>query len=133
MFCPLDEKLLSTYLSQSLGGFGAVLMALESNSSHEWVGYNGNNGATHSCTIDLYIILTMEEEIGILRHNSNNVVMCCMGIEDLLCSWKSCYNFCLMMEMAGSTGKDVERTLTSYDEICSTCCNWMNLMCSTKC
>ena len=33
---------------------------------HEQVGYNGTGGGTHGCTMDLFIIVTLQEEIGIL-------------------------------------------------------------------
>ena len=31
---------------------------------HNDVGYEGADGGTHSCTLDLFIILTLEEEVG---------------------------------------------------------------------
>ena len=32
---------------------------------HEDVSYEGAGGGTHSCTLDLFIILTLEEEVGV--------------------------------------------------------------------
>ena len=32
---------------------------------HEDVGYEGADGGPHSCTLDLFIILTLEEEVSI--------------------------------------------------------------------
>ena len=32
---------------------------------HEDVGYEGADGGSHSCTLDLFIILTLEEEVGV--------------------------------------------------------------------
>ena len=65
--------------------------------------------------MDLFIILTLEEENGIFRQNSSNVVMCCKDVGVLFCSCLSCCNFCLIMEMAGSTGTDMQRASTSYN------------------
>ena len=31
---------------------------------YEDVGYEGADGGTHSCTLDLFLILTLEEEVG---------------------------------------------------------------------
>ena len=59
--------------------------------------------------MELFIILTLEEEIGILRQNSSNVVMCRIDMEVLFCCCVSCCNFCLIMEMTVSTGTDVKR------------------------
>ena len=42
----------------------------------------------------LFIILTLEEEKGIFRQDSSDVVMCCMEMVALLCSCGSCCNFC---------------------------------------
>ena len=39
--------------------------------------------------------------------------MCYMDNKVLLCGCESCFNFCLMMEMAGSGGTDVKRAFTS--------------------
>ena len=63
--------------------------------------------------MDMLIILIFEEEIGFLRHNSSNVIMCCMDMEVLLCSYDSFCNFYLVMEVAGFTGTDVKRVFTS--------------------
>ena len=32
---------------------------------HKGVCYEGADGGTHSCTLDLFIILTLEEEVGV--------------------------------------------------------------------
>ena len=32
---------------------------------HKDVSYEGTDGGTHSCTLDLFIILTLEEEVGV--------------------------------------------------------------------
>ena len=87
---------------------------------HEQFGYNGTDGGTHGFIMDLFIILTLEEEIGIFRQNSSNVVMCCIDMEAVFSSCISCCSFYLMMKMAGSTGTDVTRTFTSYGVMHST-------------
>ena len=57
----------STYLSHRLGGFGAGLMALDSKSSLNRVNSEGFDGAIHGYTMDLFKILTLEEEVGIFE------------------------------------------------------------------
>ena len=32
---------------------------------HKDIGYEGANGGPHGCTLDLFIILTLEEEVGV--------------------------------------------------------------------
>ena len=34
---------------------------------HEQVGYEGADGGTHGCTMDLFIVLTLEEEVGVFK------------------------------------------------------------------
>ena len=34
---------------------------------HEQVGYEGANGGTHGCTMYLFIILTLQEEVGVFK------------------------------------------------------------------
>ena len=100
------------------GWIGSIADGLALKLLYEQVGYNGTDGRTHGCAMYLYIILTLEEEVGIFfRKNSSNVVMCCMDVEVLLWSFGSCCSLCLMMEMAGSTGTDVKRVFISNDEI----------------
>ena len=99
----------------------------------EQVGNNGADRGTHGCSIDVFIILTLEGEKGIFRQNSSNVVMCCMDMEVLFCSCVPCCNICLMLEMAGSTRTDVKRAFTSLDVVHSYCPNLMDLMWSTEC
>ena len=38
---------------------------------HEQVSNKGANGRVHNCTIDLFKILTLEEEVDVLRQNSS--------------------------------------------------------------
>ena len=57
----LMTKVSSTNLSQreGVGGTKGFYFKL----FHEDVGYEGAEGASHSCTLDLFIILTLEEEV----------------------------------------------------------------------
>ena len=68
VFCLLDEMVSSTCLSQSqsLGGLGAELMALDSISSMNRLATKGIIGEP-CCTMDLFIILTLEEEVGVFQ------------------------------------------------------------------
>ena len=34
---------------------------------HEQVGNEGTNGQTHDCTMDLFIILTLEDEVSVFK------------------------------------------------------------------
>ena len=101
----------STYLSQSLGGLGVVLMALDSNSSMNMLPTVGLRG--DGCTMDLFIILTQKRKYVFFRQDSRNVVICYMDMEVLLCTCEPCCNFCLMIEMTGSTGRYIKRVFTS--------------------
>ena len=56
-------------------------MALVSN-FHEQVSYNGAEGEIHGCTMDLFIILTLEEEVDIFDRIP--LMWCCM-------TWRSCF------------------------------------------
>ena len=102
-------KVSSTYLSHYLGKWVAVLLAMVLKSSHKQVGHNGADGRFHGCPMHIFIILTLEEEIGVLRHNSNRVVMYCISLDVLRCSYVSCFNLWLIMEIARSTGTVVKK------------------------
>ena len=67
MFCLVDDKGVihifkpkPWWIGSSADGFGFKLF-------HEQVSYNGTNGRTLGCTMDLFIIPTMEKEIGIIQ------------------------------------------------------------------
>ena len=51
------------------------------NHLHKQVGHNGADGEYHSCLMHLFIIPTLEEDIGVLRQNFNSVVMCCIDMD----------------------------------------------------
>ena len=57
-------KVLSTNLSQREGD-GEGGEGLHFKLFHKDVCYEGADGGTHSCTLDLLIILTLEEEVGV--------------------------------------------------------------------
>ena len=98
-----------TYLSHSLGG-RANADVLGFKLFHKQDTYNRTDGGTHGHAMNLFIILTIEENMGIFKQDFSSMVMCCMDMEVLLCSCGPCCNFCLMMGMAGSTGTDVKST-----------------------
>ena len=55
----------SKNLSQREGGLGKDWRALTSNSSMKMLAMRGADGGSHSCTLYLFIILTLEEEVGV--------------------------------------------------------------------
>ena len=57
-------KVLSTNLSHREGG-GAGAKGFYLKLFHEQVGYERTNGGSHSCTLDLFIILPLEEEVSV--------------------------------------------------------------------
>ena len=58
-------KVSSTNLSQREGWWGAGGKDLYFKLFHKDVCYEGADGGSHSCTLDLFIILTLEEEVGV--------------------------------------------------------------------
>ena len=58
-------KVSSTNLSQREGGWWKEERALTSNSSIKMFAMRGADGGSHSCTLYLLIILTLEEEVGV--------------------------------------------------------------------
>ena len=56
-------KVSSTNLSHRVGGRGQELRAFDFKIFHEQVNYEGTNGGTHRSTLDLFIKLTLEEEV----------------------------------------------------------------------
>ena len=57
---------------------------------HKDVSYEGADGGSHSCTLDLFIILTLEEEVSLLRQNSSKDVIWGMDMLVLCGSVVSC-------------------------------------------
>ena len=59
-------KVSSTYLSHRWGG-GGKIDSFNIKLFHEQVGNEGAYGGTHGCTMDIFIILTLEEEVCFLK------------------------------------------------------------------
>ena len=91
-------KVSSTNLSQSLGGCGKVLRALTSNFTKQ-VSSDGTDGGAHGSTMHLFIILTLEEGVGVFKAElqegdcvgwtcwSFNVRWCLVIVFAALCVW----------------------------------------------
>ena len=80
-------------------------------------------GGTHGCTMNLFIILTLEEEVSVFKEEfqkSDNLGMDIWVLCGSVGSWTS---LCLTMFIAGSTGTEVNKALTSYEEMTSLCSN----------
>ena len=76
--------------------------------------YNGLMGEPMTVPLTSPWYLPWKRKWVFFRQNSSNVVICYMDMEVLLYSCESCCNFYLMMAIAGSTGTDVKRALTSW-------------------
>ena len=63
VFCLLDNEGVIYKPEPQMRGTGAELMALNLNSSMNRSATKGTNGGTHGSTMDLLIILTLEEEV----------------------------------------------------------------------
>ena len=85
MFCLLDDKGIIHIPMSKPGRIGRSADGLGFKLLHKHIGYNGTDVGTHGCNMDLFIILTLEEQIGIFRQNSSDVVMC------VVWTWRSCY------------------------------------------
>ena len=83
--------------------------------------------------MDLFIILTLEEGIGIFAGIPAMGWCVVWTWKILLHRCESSCNFCLMMEMARSTSTDLKRVFIWYDVIYSPSSNLMDLMCSKRC
>ena len=65
MFCLVDDKGV-IYKPEPKGrGVEAGGKGLYFKLFHKDVCYEGADGGSHSCTLDLFIILTLEEEVGV--------------------------------------------------------------------
>ena len=88
---------MTKYYKQTLaidGGLWGSAKGLDLKLFHEQVGDEGADGGTHGCTMNLFIILTLEEEVSVFKQNSSNMTICWM---DMLILWGnvgSCCNFC---------------------------------------
>ena len=65
VFCLVDEKGV-IYKPEPKGrGMGKGGEGFDFKLFHKDVGYERTDGGTHSCTLDLFIILTLEDELGV--------------------------------------------------------------------
>ena len=80
---------------------------------YEQVGNEETHGRTHGCTMDLFIILTLEEKVSVFKTKLRKVTICWIDIWVLCGSVGSCESFCCTMLIEGSTGTEVKRALTS--------------------
>ena len=81
--------------------------------------------------MDLFRILTIEEEIHVLRQMSKGVMTWYMDMIVLLWSSVSCFYLFLMIEKAGPTGTDVNKKFL-LEVIHSSCPSLMFLASSLK-
>ena len=63
---------------------GGRVDGLGFNLFHEQVSHSGADAGSYDCPMHLFIILTLGEERGVLRHKSNSVVMCCVDMNVLV-------------------------------------------------
>ena len=105
-------KVSSTNLSNRWGLWGRA-KGLNLELFHEQVGNKGPNRGIHSSTMDLFIIISLEEEVCAFEAKSRGVTVCVMDMLDLCVRSGSCCNFCLTMLMEGSMGTEVKRALIS--------------------
>ena len=108
----LMTKVSSTYFPL----FGRVSYSVDDlslNPFHEQVGNNGSDGRSHSCTIDLLIILTLEEETCVFETELQKCddIVYAQGCS-LLWSSVSFSNLLLKIEITRSTGTDVNKAFT---------------------
>ena len=68
-----------------------------------------------------------------MRQNSNKEVIWVMDMEVLCGSVLSCCNLCLTICMAGWTGTEVNRALTSNEVMLSPVSNFLSCICWMKC
>ena len=97
--------------------------ALGSKSSMNRLAIRGLMGEPMAAPMDLFIVLTLEEEECVLRQNCRSVTIWGMDIWVLWGSVGSCLHFCWTMLIAGSTGTEVNKALTSYKEMTSPSCS----------
>ena len=66
VFCLLDDKGVIHKPEPQVGGGGSVEV-FDFKYFHEQVGSEGADGVTHGYTVDLFIILTLEEEVSVFE------------------------------------------------------------------
>ena len=65
MFCPLDDKVVIHIPKPQFWSVGGHIDGLGFKLFHDQVGHKGAEGVTHGCPMQVFIILTLEAEIGI--------------------------------------------------------------------
>ena len=65
MFCLVDNKCVINKPEPKGRGIGKGIKGFDFKLFHENVCYEGADGGSHSCTLYLFIILTLEEEVGV--------------------------------------------------------------------
>ena len=65
VFCLADDKDVIHKPKPHGRGVGKGLEGFDFKLFHEDVSYERADGGSHSCTLDLFIILTLEEEVGV--------------------------------------------------------------------
>ena len=65
VFSLVDDKCVIYKPEPKGGGMGEGGEGLYFKLFHKNVSHEGANGGTHSCTLDLFIILTLEDEVGV--------------------------------------------------------------------
>ena len=121
----------STHLSHKLG-LWVRAKGLEFELFHKHVGNDEADGVTHGSTMDLFIILALEEEVCVFEAELQDVTICCIDMLVLWESVRSWCNFCLTKLIEGSTGIEVKRALTSYNVITSPGSSFTSWMCCMK-
>ena len=66
VFCLLDDQGV-IYKPWPKVGVGGSAKGFKLKLFHEQTGNEGTNGGTHGCIMDLFIILTLEEEVSIFK------------------------------------------------------------------
>ena len=111
MSCLLDDKGVIHILKPQPRWMGGWVDGHDFKLFHEKVGHSWADERSHGFPMYLFIILTLEEEKGVLRQNSNSAMMCCIDMDVLRCIWVSCSHLYVMMEIAVSAGTYVKRGL----------------------
>ena len=65
MFCLIDDKGVINKPEPKGRGVGEGVEGFDFKLFHKDVCYEGADGGSHSCTLYLFIILTLEEEVGV--------------------------------------------------------------------
>ena len=93
------------------------------------VGYEGTDGGTHSSTLDMFIKLTLEDDVCVFKAELQKGNYALNGHAVLCGRVGSCGNFCCTMMIERSNVTEVKKALTSKDVITSAgpafCCGFV--------